>query len=104
MPTPYLIPLSAQAQNLSVSLGGVTYNFSLVWNAPAACWMLDISDQYDNPLVTALPLIAGVDLLQQFQYLGFNGGLICVVNGDPNAVATYANLGTDANLYWLTFP
>jgi hypothetical protein len=95
----YEIPLTPQAQVFSITLAGVSYQFTLVWrDAPGGGWFLDIADQNSNPLVLGLPLVTGVDLLAQYPHLNFSGTLTVVTSGDTNAVPTYTNLGTASKL------
>nr|WKF61912.1 hypothetical protein HUO10_006444 [Paraburkholderia busanensis] len=100
--TAYEIPLSAKPQTFSISLGGVSYRMTLRWNIPAAAWMIDIADASSNPLVGSIPMVTGIDLLEQYAYLGFNGKLVAQTDHDPNAVPTFDNLGSTGHLYFLT--
>ena len=63
---------------------------------------MDVADQYGAPILCGIPLVTGADLLAQFEYLGFGGEMRVLTNGQAWAVPRYDNLGTDANLYWLT--
>lgn len=92
----------AQAQRLSIQLGQQTYNLRLTWCAPASCWILNINDQDDAPIVQGLPLITGAYLLEQYGYLGIVGQLLVQSDNDPNTVPTFSNLGVTGHLYYLT--
>jgi hypothetical protein len=99
----YTIPLTAAAQTLTIALGGVTYNLTVLYrSAPQGGWFLDIADQNDVPIVRGVPLVAGADLLAQYGYLQFGGKLGVYNVSAPNDPPTYANLGTDCLLYWIT--
>lgn len=102
MLTPYEIPLSAKGQRFSIALGGATYRLQAVWNAPANCWMLDVSDSADAPLLTSIPLVTGLNLLDQFAYAGIAGGLLATTSADPDAVPTKDNLGDAGKLFFVT--
>src|ERR1017187_4985383 len=104
--TPYLIPTVPQAQQIQITLGIVAYNLVLRWNVLNNSWMLDILDDSGNQILSGVPLVTGEDLLSQFAYLSIGGsigaGEIQVqTTSDTFAVPTYANLGSDGNLYWL---
>jgi hypothetical protein len=101
--TAYEIPLSAQAQSFSVSLAGVTYNFTLVWRSypEPGNWALDIADASSNPLIQGIPLVTGVDLLAQYAHVGIGGELWALTDGAPGAVPTYSNLGSLSHLYFV---
>ena len=99
--SPVEIPLIAAGQTFSVMLAGVSYNMTVRWNIPAACWMLDIADTNDNPILSGLPMITGADLLEQYGYLNIGGQLIVSSDNDPNQVPTYTSLGTLGHLYFI---
>lgn len=98
---PFEIPLIAAAQTFTVTLVGVDYNMTIRWNVPANCWMLDIADVSQDPLVQGIPMITGADLLAPYQYLDIGGQLIVQTDNDPDAVPTYDNLGTAGHLYFI---
>lgn len=100
----YEIPLSAQAQSFSISLAGVTYNLMLMWRQVDGFggWVLDIADQSKTPILQGIPLVTGCDLLGQYGYLGFGGGLWVLTDGNSTAVPTYSNLGASSHLYFYT--
>ena len=100
--TVYLIPTIPSPQTLSIALSNVTYNLRFTYqNAGGSGWMLDISDAINNLIVGGIPLVTGADLLAQYRYLGFVGGLYVTTAGDPLAVPTFTNLGSDANIYYI---
>jgi hypothetical protein len=101
----YPIPLKAGTpQTFSISLGGVNYQFTLRYrNDPAGLggWVLDIDDQFGEELLYGVPLVTGANLLAQYSYLGFRGGLYVQTANDPDAVPTFRGLGVDTVLYWV---
>jgi hypothetical protein len=100
----YIIPTAGVSETFSITLTGVTYGFTLIWrDDPCGMggWFLDIADDIGNPLVQGLPLVTGVDLLEQYGYLNFGGQLYVQTKQDPQAVPTFTNLGTDCQLYWV---
>lgn len=99
--TPVEIPLIAAAQKLRVTLVGVTYAMKIQWCPPSSCWVLDIADTNDVPIVTGIPMITGEDLLGQYAYLGIGGQLIVQTDSDVDAVPTYDNLGSLGHLYFV---
>lgn len=93
--------MSALPQNLTATLGGVTYRLQLRWNPPSNVWVANIADFAGNPLVNGVPLVTGADLLAQFAYLGFEGALIVTKDdGDPTP-PNWDNFGTIGHLFWL---
>jgi hypothetical protein len=101
MATPFEIPLSSQPQKFSIELNKVEYNISFQWCEPAKCWKLDIYDINNAAILTGIPLITGVNLLEPFPYLNFNGQLIVQTDYDLDAVPNFDNMGTNGHLYWI---
>lgn len=97
---PFEIPLSPEAVEFDISLANVDYHMRITWNPVSACWILDISDSSDVPIVQGVPLVTGADLLAQYAYLGISGALICTTD-DGVGVPTYAGLGNSGHLYFL---
>ncbi|MHA6574564.1 phage baseplate plug family protein [Pseudomonas yamanorum] len=97
------IPLSPDPQTFSISLSGIDYRLTVQWrNADQAGWVLDIADTSANPIIQGIPLVTGVNLLEQYAYLGFAGVLWVQTTADPDAVPTFDNLGVGSHLYWWT--
>lgn len=95
------VPLQPQAQQLYVSLNGVTYQLTLRWNAYSAAWVADLASASGTPMISGFPLVTGVDLLEQFEYLGIGGALVVQSDNDPNLVPNYGSLGVTGHLYYL---
>lgn len=92
--TGYVIPFSPQPQKIVVQLGGTTYTLTTRWLTPSDCWLLDIADVNNNPIVSGIPMITGADLLEQYRYLGFTGSLFAYATQAPvDTVPTFRNLG-----------
>jgi hypothetical protein len=96
------IPLSPDNQIFSIDLAGVTYRLTVLWNTPAAVWVLDIADILDNPILQGIPLVTGVDLLSPYPYLNFGGKLIAQTDNVPDVPPTYNDLGITGHLYFVT--
>ena len=100
-PTLYAIPLQPQAQTFQVTLASIQYQFTLQYcNAPNGGWILSIADNQGNPIVSSIPLVTGVDLLGQYQYLGLGGSLYVQTPANLGAVPTYDELGVSSFLYF----
>jgi hypothetical protein len=94
------IPLMPQAQTLSISLGGNDYRMRFLWNTMAGVWMMDISAMDGTPILSSIPLISEMDLIEQYGYLEFGGGFVARTLGKYGVPATYSNLGGEGNLYF----
>lgn len=99
---PFEIPLvPAKSQKFYVALSGVTYAMKFRWCPPAQCWMIDLADANDVPLVMGIAVITGIDLLSQYEYLGIPGQLIIQSDYDTDAVPTFADLGVLGRAYYV---
>jgi hypothetical protein len=65
-------------------------------------WVIDIADRTGGQMVNGIPLVTGCDLLAQHGHLGFTGKLMVQTDDNPDAVPTFANLGEQSHLYWIT--
>lgn len=100
----FLIPLISTPQTFQIGLAGVNYLMTVKWNdQPDAGWEFDLILSDTNvPLLAGAPFVTGTDLLANLEYLGVGGQLFVTTVGDPGAVPTFTNLGTEANLYFVT--
>jgi hypothetical protein len=98
----FLIPLTNTPQEFPITLGDRDLILVSKWNDSfEGGWTLDILDDNANaPIVCNIPLVTGVDLLEQYEYLGLKAKLVVYTDGDASAVSTLDNLGTDSNLYY----
>lgn len=101
MTTAFEIPLSPNPQSFNISLGGTVYNLTVKWNTNSAAWILDIADSNNVLMVGGIPLVPGINLLEQYAYLGFTGQLIMQMDHDVTASPGYNDLGVNAHLYWI---
>jgi hypothetical protein len=99
----FQIPLVNVPQTFNITLSGVEYTFTCKWNDQGQTWMLDIADAVSNAyLLTGIPLVTGIDLLDGLAYVGIPGSLYVYTPTDPDAVPTLDNLGVDSFLYYET--
>lgn len=102
MSTFYEIPLSSKPQTFGIVLSGVGYRMTVRWNAVSQNWLLDIADTTDAPLISGIPLVAGANLLEQFEYVDIGGGLYATTDGNLDTPPTFDNLGDLGHLYFHT--
>jgi hypothetical protein len=96
------VPLSPDSQVFTITLNGADYRMRFLWCDPAQAWTFDIMDADGNPIAMGLPLVTGVDLLGQLDYLGIGGSLVAQTDHDADAVPTVDNLGLTGRLYFVT--
>ena len=78
----FLVPLTNVPQQFQIALAGATYIIICKWNdADDAGWVIDISDQNENPIACNIPLITGADCLSGLEYLGIDGNLYVSSSG-----------------------
>lgn len=80
------IPTIDGPQYFKISLSDVIYIFRLWWNRRAESWHLDILDEEESPLVLGSAIKPGVNVFEQYSYLGLKGVLF---------VASPKDLGID---------
>lgn len=105
------IPLKVGVpQSFNSTLGGHRYSITIQYrDDPMGGWVIDIYDaDTQAPVLTGIPMVTGVNLLEQYAYLGFGGGLWVQTSHhealNPDNVPTFENLGRDGLLYWVTVP
>lgn len=57
--------------------------FNVYYNLSSECWCLNIKDIQGKDLVSNIPLVCGVDLLEQYYYMGL--GKAYIINLDQNS-------------------
>lgn len=99
--TVFRIPLENIPQDFNITLAGRQLRIINKWNDYSG-WLLDLYDANTQaPIIMAIPLVVGCDLLAQYEYTGLKGQLIVYTDGDQNATPTLDNLGIESNLYFL---
>jgi hypothetical protein len=91
--------MSGESETFSIALSGVTYGFTVSWNVQNSSWIIDISDASGNPILSGIPMVTGVDLLEFYGYLGFNFALVAQTDSAPDVVPTFETLGQTSHLY-----
>ncbi|MCW3543123.1 phage baseplate plug family protein [Burkholderia cenocepacia] len=99
----YEIPLSPQPQRFTVTLSGVDYRMTVQYRAAGgAGWVMDIADSGGAPLVSGIPLVTGINLLEQYRHLGFTGRMWVQGAESPDDVPTFDDLGVGSHVFWVT--
>ena len=102
----YIVPLTPSpnqtfTSTIPVDEGKIKLYFFLRYNTEQKCWIMDLSDSSKTPLVNSIPLVCGLNILEQYSYL--NIGSAYIVKIDPNIVSDRPdeyNLGKDFILVW----
>ena len=96
------IPPSPSPQVFSIDLAGENYAFSIEWRDEInEGWYLTI-EQDEQPLLSSIPMVPGVNLLEQHEHVGIGGALIIHTKGYPEAPPTRDNLGKECKMFFVT--
>src|ERR1700735_4890188 len=102
-----VIPLNSspnQTAQVTVSINNSVQTFFLLlsYNEIAEYWVMQIFDNNQNPLLTDIPLVTGLDLLRQDQYLGIGSLFLLNVSTSggtgPTSNPTEVDYPNDTNL------
>ncbi len=94
------IPLAPYPQKMTIELSGVVYSLTFKWNEPMQCWVVDFATPAGVTVLTGIPIVTGVDLVEQFEYLQLGGGVQAVSDTVATDVPTFENLGVSSHVYW----
>lgn len=104
MTTAYEIPFTAEPQTFVIDLAGTAYRLTTRWCTAANHWVLDILTPDDTPVILGIPVVPGVDLLGQYEYLGIKGKVFVQSAADQYATPKYADLGDRSLVFFVTEP
>jgi hypothetical protein len=100
--TTYKLPLTPEPQAFEIQLGNKSYSVQVLWCEQNTSWIFDLSDIQQNPILRGIPLVTGVDLFEQYEYLNLGGQLRATTTGDATSPPTFENLGTLGIVYFIT--
>jgi hypothetical protein len=100
----FLLPLANVPQRFEIALAGVNYVMTVRWNdADEGGWVMDLADVVTgDPIVANIPLVVGENCLSGLNYLGIQGEIIVVTDGNEFADPTLENLGIESNAFFRT--
>lgn len=90
------IPLNLPNQKFIVRLGKHNFKLQVIYRIDT--FYLDIFNSKDDVLITALPLVQGIDLLEQYQHL--IKGSMYVLNSNKDERHNFFAISTEIGLYW----
>lgn len=94
------IPLLPDNQQFRILLGNKIYTLRIIWRDLAG-WIMDVMDSGGTPLLCGVPLLSGVNLLQQYPQAGIAGTLRVITDkGAPNE-PDKTNLGKSSHLIFI---
>ena len=104
-----LLPISTspnQSMRAILSVNGslITLNLRVYYNQLVPAWMLDIADQFGNPMVSSIPLVTGVypaaNILGPYGYLGIGSAFVINQSGGTSDLPDDKNLGVLFQILW----
>ena len=94
----YAMPVQPFPVQFKVTIRDVVYVFATQYReTPEGGWLLDIFGVDQQPQARGLPLVAGLDLLYQFNHLALGFALV-VLCLDGRTTPTYESLGVEDRL------
>lgn len=95
------IPLSPDNQQFNIMVSNVTYKIRIIWRDDAG-WIMDLQDSGGTDIIAGIPLVTGIDLLDQFSYLGLEFALLCLCDASTQEYPSKTDLGSGSHLYVVT--
>ena len=96
------IPLNPFSEQIENEIVGQNFSFKTRWNEFLRRWVLDIGRNKNDWLISNIAMVAGADLLDQYEHLKLGWKLVLQVDGRPEDEADESNLGKEARLLVIT--
>ena len=98
---PQIIPLdNTGCKTIDVALGDNVFRFRTYYLPYTKCWLMDIMDTSDNPIIVGICLNVGVGNLVKGKSSLFEGQTIRCVSVDGTENNTPESLGTTCFVYY----
>ena len=86
----------------SIELDSILYNLEFRYNTHAAKWIMDISTNLFEPIITGIPLLLGVNLFGRYVNANLPPGILFLVNmGISNEDGDRDDFGDNVILMYL---
>lgn len=91
-----------QVFGVSVTINATvqSFNCTINFNETAQYWILNIYQGDGTPIILGMPMVTGLNLLRQYQYLGIGSIYVWNVAGVTTDSPNASNLGVDFQLLW----
>lgn len=91
------IPLTPDNQQFNIVIKNNTWQMKIIWRE--TCWVMDLMDSRNQPLICGIPLVTGANLLAQYAALKFGFALIVLCDDPAQSLPTKTDLGLASHLY-----
>lgn len=70
------VPNYSFSSTIPVDGANITLLFHITYNELAKYWLIDISDDEGNMLISAMPLVPAQNILEQYAYMGIGSAYL----------------------------
>lgn len=98
----FTIPFVSLPQEFYIDLNDKTVLIKNKWNSMIPAWEMSIYDGDTlEPLILCMPIIGGIDLLEQFAFTGLKGSMAVLTDGNSLSDPTLNNLGDESQVFYV---
>lgn len=91
------IPLTPDNQQFNAVINHKNYRIKILWRE--SCWVMDLMDEQKKVIISGIPLITGVNLLAQYNWMDFGFALFVGCDDPMQEMPTKTDLGLTSHLY-----
>ncbi len=96
-----IIDLTSEGKSSSiVDLGTILVRIVTYYNYSSECWIMDILDLNDNPILHGLMLVPNIDVLEPYTEEKLSLGSLVLVELNAGDYKSPDDLGTKTKLIW----
>lgn len=102
----YVIPTDSSpnqtfTSTIPINDKNVKLLFFIRYNTEQNVWIMSLKDEENNPIIDSIPLIGGINILEQYSYLNIGSAYIVKLDGNLNRDRPNdTDLGVNFILVW----
>jgi hypothetical protein len=86
----------------TISIDNIYYKLRFQWNSRDTCWLLNISDVNDSPIICGIKLVINYELIRQYAASIMPSGYLFLLDlSGTNAPCDFGSLGSRCKLYYI---